>query len=69
MALLRHIPHRLLKVLNCSSIVSGFQNPGGLFEYVFAGYLYLYQIIVNSVANYTPRIGHCWVNVIFAIPR
>ena len=29
MALLRHIPHRLLKVLNCSSIVSGFENPGG----------------------------------------
>ena len=73
MALLRHIPHRLLKVLNWSSIVSGFENPGGLFEYVFAGYVplvshNLYLIMVNSVANYTPRICQYWVNVIFAIP-
>ena len=37
--------------------------PGGLFEYVFAGYVPLvshnpYAIIVNSLANYRPRISH-----------
>ena len=37
--------------------------PGGLFEYVFAGYVLLvshnpYAIIVNSVANYRPRVSH-----------
>ena len=47
--------------------------PGGLFEYVFAGYVPLvshnpYAIIVNSVANYRLRISHLWENVIFAIP-
>ena len=48
------------------------RKPRGLFEYVYDGYVSLvshnlYPTIVNSVANYPPRICHCWVNVIFAI--
>ena len=48
------------------------RKPGGLFEYVYDGYVSLvshnlYPTIVNPVANYTPRICRCWVNVIFAI--
>ena len=47
---------------------------GGALGLIFAGHLPLaskspYPIIVYSVANYRPRLGHFWANILlFAIP-
>ena len=45
--------------------------PGGgglLLGYVSQVSHNTYPIVINSVANYRPRVSHFWVNVIFAIP-